>query len=78
MKITIDLYERLIFRSNRLKRLLELGAPDEIICTQKRWLQKTVNLINDNLRQGKSLLIDKYIDGYNIDELLRIFKDMYG
>ncbi|OQY25739.1 MAG: DNA-directed RNA polymerase subunit beta' [Anaerolineaceae bacterium 4572_32.1] len=49
-----DLYRRVINRNNRLKRLLELGAPDVIVRNEKRMLQESVDSLIDNSRQGKA------------------------
>ena len=48
-----DLYRRIINRNNRLKRLLELGAPDIIVRNEKRMLQEAVDAIIDNGRRGR-------------------------
>ena len=48
-----DLYRRIINRNNRLKRLLELGAPDIIVRNEKRMLQEAVNALIDNGRRGR-------------------------
>ena len=48
-----DLYRRLINRNNRLKRLLELGAPDIIVRNEKRMLQEAVDALIDNGRRGR-------------------------
>ncbi len=48
-----DLYRRVINRNNRLKRLLDLGAPDIIIKNEKRMLQEAVNSLIDNGRRGR-------------------------
>ena len=48
-----DLYRRVINRNNRLKRLLELRAPDIIIRNEKRMLQEAVDALIDNGRRGK-------------------------
>ena len=48
-----DLYRRVINRNNRLKRLIELGAPDVIINNEKRMLQESVDSLLDNGRRGK-------------------------
>jgi DNA-directed RNA polymerase subunit beta' len=50
-----DLYRRVINRNNRLKRLLELGAPDVIIRNEKRMLQEAVDSLIDNSQRGKAL-----------------------
>ncbi|MBA7666325.1 DNA-directed RNA polymerase subunit beta' [subsurface metagenome] len=48
-----DLYRRVINRNNRLKRLLELSAPDIIVRNEKRMLQEAVDVLFDNGRRGK-------------------------
>ena len=50
-----DLYRRVINRNNRLKRLLELGAPSVIVRNEKRMLQEAVDSLIDNSRRGKAL-----------------------
>ncbi len=50
-----DLYRRVINRNNRLKRLLELGAPDVIVRNEKRMLQEAVDALIDNSQRGKAL-----------------------
>ncbi|MDR3262887.1 MAG: DNA-directed RNA polymerase subunit beta' [Clostridiales bacterium] len=50
-----DLYRRVINRNNRLKRLLELSAPDIIIRNEKRMLQEAVDALIDNGRRGKAV-----------------------
>ncbi len=50
-----DLYRRVINRNNRLKRLLELGAPDIIIRNEKRMLQEAVDALLDNGRRGRAI-----------------------
>ncbi len=50
-----DLYRRVINRNNRLKRLLELKAPDIIVRNEKRMLQEAVDSLLDNGRQGKAM-----------------------
>ena len=50
-----DLYRRVINRNNRLKRLLELRAPDIIIRNEKRMLQESVDALFDNGRRGRSI-----------------------
>ncbi len=50
-----DLYRRVINRNNRLKRLLELGAPDVIVRNEKRMLQESVDSLIDNSQRGKAL-----------------------
>jgi len=50
-----DLYRRVINRNNRLKRLLELGAPDIIVRNEKKMLQEAVDALIDNGRRGKAV-----------------------
>ena len=50
-----DLYRRVINRNNRLKRLLELKAPEIIVRNEKRMLQEAVNSLLDNGRRGKAM-----------------------
>ena len=51
-----DLYRRVINRNNRLKHLLELGAPDVIVRNEKRMLQEAVDSLIDNSQRGKALV----------------------
>src|SRR5881397_3497075 len=50
-----DLYRRVINRNNRLKRLMELGAPEIIIRNEKRMLQEAVDALMDNGRRGRAI-----------------------
>ena len=50
-----DLYRRIINRNNRLRRLLDLGAPDIIVRNEKRMLQEAVDALIDNGRRGRSV-----------------------
>jgi DNA-directed RNA polymerase subunit beta' len=50
-----DLYRRVINRNNRLKRLLELNAPDIIVRNEKRMLQESVDALLDNTRRGRAI-----------------------
>jgi len=50
-----DLYRRVINRNNRLKRLLDLNAPDLIVRNEKRMLQESVDALVDNGRRGKAI-----------------------
>ena len=50
-----DLYRRVINRNNRLKKLMELGAPEIIIRNEKRMLQEAVDALIDNGRRGKAI-----------------------
>src|SRR5829696_3128983 len=52
-----DLYRRVINRNNRLKRLLELGAPEIIIRNEKRMLQEACDALIDNGRRGRSVIV---------------------
>ncbi|MDO4458627.1 MAG: DNA-directed RNA polymerase subunit beta' [Clostridia bacterium] len=51
-----DLYRRVINRNNRLKRLLDLGAPDIIVRNEKRMLQEAVDALIDNGRRGRPVV----------------------
>ena len=50
-----DLYRRVINRNNRLKRLLDLSAPDIIVRNEKRMLQESVDALLDNGRRGRAI-----------------------
>ena len=50
-----DLYRRVINRNNRLKKLLELSAPDIIVRNEKRMLQEAVDSLIDNGRRGRAI-----------------------
>ena len=50
-----DLYRRVVNRNNRLKRLLDLGAPEVIVRNEKRMLQEAVDSLIDNSRRGKAV-----------------------
>ena len=50
-----DLYRRVINRNNRLKKMMEIGAPDMIVKNEKRMLQEAVDALIDNGRKGKAL-----------------------
>lgn len=54
-----DLYRRVINRNNRLKRLLELSAPDIIVRNEKRMLQESVDALIDNGRRGRAIVSNK-------------------
>src|SRR5438045_6062503 len=51
-----DLYRRVINRNNRLKRLLDLNAPDIIVRNEKRMLQESVDALLDNGRRGRAII----------------------
>ena len=53
-----DLYRRVINRNNRLKRLLDLAAPDIIVRNEKRMLQEAVDALLDNGRRGRAISSD--------------------
>ena len=55
-----DLYRRVINRNNRLKKLMELGAPDIIVRNEKRMLQEAVDALIDNGRRGKAVSVKTY------------------
>ncbi len=55
-----DLYRRVINRNNRLKKLMELGAPDVIIRNEKRMLQESVDSLFDNGKRGKAVMGSKH------------------
>src|SRR3546814_6600072 len=70
-----DLYRRLINRNNRLRRLLELNAPDIIVRKEKRMLQESVDALMDNGRRGRA------ITAYNtrpLKSLADMFKGKQG
>ena len=66
-----DLYRRVINRNNRLKRLLELNAPEIIIKNEKRMLQEAVDALFDNGRRGKSITGPKGRALKSLSEMLR-------
>ena len=59
-----DLYRRIINRNNRLKRLLELGAPDIIVRNEKRMLQEAVDALIDNGRRGRPDVYKRQVPGW--------------
>ncbi|GHV41606.1 DNA-directed RNA polymerase subunit beta' [Clostridia bacterium] len=66
-----DLYRRVINRNNRLKRLLELGAPDIIVRNEKRMLQEAVDALIDNGRRGRPVTGPGNRPLKSLSELLR-------
>jgi len=66
-----DLYRRVINRNNRLKRLLELGAPDVIIRNEKRMLQEAVDALMDNGRRGRPITGSNNRPLRSLSDLLR-------
>ncbi len=66
-----DLYRRVINRNNRLKRMIELGAPEMIIKNEKRMLQEAVDALIDNGRRGKPLSGPSNRELKSLSQLLR-------
>ena len=66
-----DLYRRVINRNNRLKRLLELGAPDIIVRNEKRMLQEAVDDLIDNGRRGRAIVGSHNHELKSLSDLLR-------
>ncbi|MBP3619938.1 MAG: DNA-directed RNA polymerase subunit beta', partial [Clostridia bacterium] len=65
-----DLYRRVINRNNRLKKLMELGAPDVIIRNEKRMLQEAVDNLIDNGKHGKAVQGSKQRDLKSLTAML--------
>ena len=66
-----DLYRRVINRNNRLKRLIELAAPDIIVRNEKRMLQEAVDALIDNGRRGKAVTGPGNRDLKSLSDLLK-------
>ncbi len=66
-----DLYRRVINRNNRLKKLVELGAPDVIIRNEKRMLQEAVDALVENGKRGKAVQGPKQRDLKSLTAMLR-------
>ena len=66
-----DLYRRVINRNNRLKKMMEIGAPDMIIKNEKRMLQEAVDALVDNGRRGKALAGPSNRDLKSLSAMLR-------
>ena len=66
-----DLYRRVINRNNRLKKMMEIGAPDMIIKNEKRMLQEAVDALIDNGRRGKALSGPSNRDLKSLSAMLR-------
>ena len=66
-----DLYRRVINRNNRLKKMMEIGAPDMIIKNEKRMLQEAVDALIDNGRRGKALSGPSNRDLKSVSAMLR-------
>ena len=65
-----DLYRRVIIRNNRLKKLMELGAPDVIVRNEKRMLQEAVDNLIDNGKRGKAVQSSKQRDLKSLTAML--------
>ncbi len=65
-----DLYRRVINRNNRLKKLIELGAPDVIVRNEKRMLQEAVDALIDNGKRGKAIQGSKSRDLKSLTAML--------
>ncbi len=66
-----DLYRRVINRNNRLKKMMEIGAPDMIIKNEKRMLQEAVDALIDNGRRGKAVSGPSNRDLKSLSAMLR-------
>ena len=66
-----DLYRRVINRNNRLKKMMEIGAPDMIIKNEKRMLQEAVDALIDNGRRGKAIAGPSNRDLKSLSAMLR-------
>ncbi len=66
-----DLYRRVINRNNRLRRLLELGAPEIIIRNEKRMLQESVDALIDNGRRGRPITTSRNHKLKSLSDMLR-------
>ncbi|MBQ3221097.1 MAG: DNA-directed RNA polymerase subunit beta' [Clostridia bacterium] len=66
-----DLYRRVINRNNRLKKMMEIGAPEMIIKNEKRMLQEAVDALIDNGRRGKALAGPSNRDLKSLSAMLR-------
>ena len=69
-----DLYRRVINRNNRLKRLMDLGAPEIIIRNEKRMLQESVDALIDNGRRGRPIQGSHNHKLKSLSDLLRVSK----
>lgn len=72
-----DLYRRVINRNNRLKRLLELNAPDIIVRNEKRMLQEAVDALIDNGRRGRPVTGPNNRPLKSLSDMLRVSKDVF-
>ncbi len=66
-----DLYRRVINRNNRLKRLIDLGAPEIIICNEKRMLQEAVDALIDSGRRGRAAAVSGTHRLKSLSDMLR-------
>ena len=66
-----DLYRRVINRNNRLKRLMELGAPEIIIRNEKRMLQEAVDALFDNGRRGRAITGNNGRDLKSLSDMIK-------
>ena len=65
-----DLYRRVINRNNRLKRLIELRAPDIIVRNEKRMLQESVDALFDNGRRGRVITVRTSVRLKSLSDML--------
>jgi len=73
-----DLYRRIVTRNNRLKRLIEIGAPDVILRNEKRMLQESVDALIDNShRPSKAMLNNKRLPYQSLTDDLRGKKGLF-
>ena len=73
-----DLYRRVINRNNRLKRLIELNAPDIIIRNEKRMLQEAVDALFDNGRRGRAITGPNKRPLKSLSDMLKGKRDVSG
>jgi DNA-directed RNA polymerase subunit beta' len=66
-----DLYRRVINRNNRLRHLVEIGAPDIIIRNEKRMLQEAVDTLIDNCRRGRAIAVSGDHKAKSLSDMLR-------
>ncbi len=66
-----DLYRRVINRNNRLRHLIEIGAPEIIVCNEKRMLQEAVDSLIDNGRRGRAISISGSHKLKSLSDMLR-------
>ena len=73
-----DLYRRVINRNNRLKRLMEIGAPEIIINNEKRMLQKSIDALFDNGRRGKPVMSQNNRPLKSLSDMLKGKQGRFG